>query len=73
MCPAHLLQIMWDFFPDFFPIEGVPLAIASHLLRTYDCDCVAADKEGSKFSDCFAFFDLLCLFENDIDVDVECA
>lgn len=63
--------MIWDFFPDFFPIEGVPLVIV-HLLRTDDRDGVATDEQVPEFSCGLSIFEFFCLVKNNVDVDVEC-
>lgn len=51
---------------------GVPLLIVVHLLWACDGDGVSSDEDRAEFSRHFAVDSLLCLFEDDVDVDVEC-
>lgn len=63
---------MCVFFPDFLPMLGVPLLIFDpQLLWRDDGDGVAPDEDGAEFPRDFAVYAFFCLFEHDIDVDVE--
>ena len=51
---------------------GVPLLIVDHLLRACDSNGVASDEYGAELPSYFAVNSFFCLFEDDVDVNVEC-